>query len=84
MPLGKCPERNAQREVPELLLTGARASPDKITYAIATLVAGANSKLSLAKLSFAFTFFERISRAYAYNRQFLNRAKSFPLANVES
>jgi len=42
------------------LLTGIRADPDYFTYAVATLVAKAGSKLSLAKLSFAFTFFERI------------------------
>lgn len=33
-------------------------NPDNFTYAKATLVAGANSKLSFAKLSFAFTFFK--------------------------
>ena len=33
-------------------------SPDKITYAIAALATGANSKLSFAKLSFAFSCFK--------------------------
>jgi hypothetical protein len=78
------------KEMPELLLTGARASPDYFIYAKATFVAGVSSKLSLAKLSFAFTFFERMSRGLilrrraSRGRQFLNRAKLIPLANVES
>ncbi len=37
------------------LLTGIRANPDYFSYAVATFVAKAGSKLSLAKLSFAFT-----------------------------
>ena len=57
-------------------------NPDNITYAKATFVAGANSILSLAKLSFAFTFFERMP--VCTDRQFLNRAKSFSLMSVKS